>query len=72
MSDQKTHTIQLGNAPKEEVTAKELEAVKQATGPRFAQYEVQVLQPKEPADLTAAPKSRAVAAPAAATTTETK
>jgi hypothetical protein len=72
MSTDKTHTIQLGNAPKEEVTDAELAAVKEAFGPRFVQYDVQVLQPKEPADLTAAPKSRAVAAPAAATTDETK
>jgi hypothetical protein len=63
MSDPKTHTIQLGNAPKEEVTAAQLEAVKQATGPRFAQYDVQPLQPKEPADLTAGSKSRATAPP---------
>lgn len=67
MSDHKTHTIQLGNAPKEEVTAAELEAVKQATGPRFGQYEVLPIQPATPPDLTAGSKSRAAAIPAAAT-----
>jgi hypothetical protein len=70
MSDKKTHTIQLGNAPKEEVTAAELEAVKQATGPRFTQYDVQLLQPETPPDLTAAPRASRAAATAAAQTTE--
>lgn len=71
MPDEKTHTIQLGRAPKEEVTAKELEAVKQATGPRFAQYDVQPLQPATPPDLTAGTKaSRATAAAPAADKTE--
>ena len=74
MSDQKTHTIQLGNAPKEEVTAAELAAVKEATGPRFAQYEVLPIQPPTPPDLTAGSKTSrtAVAVPAAAATDETK
>lgn len=68
MSDKKTHTIQLGNAPKEEVTAAELAAVQAATGQRFHQYDVQLIQPEKPEDLTAAPRaSRAVAATAAAT-----
>lgn len=73
MSDKKTHTIQLGSAPKEEVTDAELAAVKQATGHRFAQYDVQPLQPATPPDLTAGTKaSRPAATPAAATTEETK
>lgn len=67
MSDQKTHTIQLGSAPKEEVTAAELAAVKEATGPRFAQYDVQVLQPEKPADLTAAHRGKAATTVATAT-----
>lgn len=71
MPDEKTHTIQLGRALKEEVTTKELEAIKQATGPRFAQYDVQPLQPATPPDLTAGTKAgRAAATPAAADKTE--
>lgn len=65
----KTHTLQLGNGPKQEVTAAELESVKKATGPRFYQYEVQPIQPEKPADLTATPKAPK-AAPVA--TDETK
>jgi hypothetical protein len=72
MSDKKTHTLQLGNAPKEEVTATELESVKQATGPRFNQFDVQPLQPATPPDLTAAPRASRAIAPAASTTEEAK
>jgi hypothetical protein len=67
MSDKKTHTLQLGNAPKEEVTDAEMAAVKQATGQRFYQYDVQPIQPEKPADLTAPkPGKQLPAAPVAA------
>lgn len=50
----KTHRLVL-RGHSEEVTEKELAAVKEMTGDRFSEYTVEDIQPTKPADVPSAP-----------------